>query len=110
MEALDLRVILGAINRMILKSKLNFSVRIERTFIHTGIVLMICCDKKSLELPQKVVQAIATTLMDHQGYEARGLLNMQSKQKLLISGFQITKVWILKMPLNWSIDVIQRPT
>ena len=68
----DLRVIQGAINQMILKTKLDFSVRIERTFIHSGRVLMICYDEKSLEWAQEIVRAIAPTSVDHQGYEARG--------------------------------------
>ena len=45
----DLRVIQGVVNQMILKSKMDFSVRIERTFIHKGRILMICYDEKSLE-------------------------------------------------------------
>ena len=68
----DLRVIQGAINQMILKTKLDFSVRIGRTFIHSGRVLMICYDEKSLEWAQVIVRAIAPTFVDHQGYEARG--------------------------------------
>ena len=68
----DLRVIQGAINHTILKSKMDFSVRIERTFIHKGRILMICYDEKSLEWAQEVVRAIAPTSMNHQGYEARG--------------------------------------
>ena len=35
MEESDLRIIQGAINQKILKTKLDFSVRIERTFIHS---------------------------------------------------------------------------
>ena len=68
----DLRVIQGAINHTILKSKMDFSVRIERTFIHKGRILMICYDEKSLEWAQEVVRAIAPTSTNHQGYEARG--------------------------------------
>ena len=44
----DLRVIQGVINQTILKSKVDFSVRIERTFIHKGRILMICYEEKSL--------------------------------------------------------------
>ena len=72
MVEFDLRVIQGAINQMILKTKLDFSVRIERTFIHSGRVLMICYDEKSLEWAQEILRAIAPTSVDHQGYEARG--------------------------------------
>ena len=49
MEESDLRIIQGAINQRILRTKLDFSVRIERTFIHSGRVLLICYDEKSLE-------------------------------------------------------------
>ena len=68
----DLRIIQGVINQTILKSKMDFSVRIERTFIHKGRILMICYDEKSLEWAQEVVRAIAPTSMNHQGYETRG--------------------------------------
>ena len=50
---------------------MDFSGRIERTFIHKGRILMICYDEKSLEWAQEVVRAIAPTSMNHQGYEAR---------------------------------------
>ena len=46
-------------------------MRIERTFIHKGRIL-ICYDEKSLEWAQEVVRAIAPTSMNHQGYEVRG--------------------------------------
>ena len=67
----DLRVIQGVINQTILKSKMDFSVRIERTFIQKGRILMICYDEKSLEWAQEVVRAIAPTSMNHQGCKAR---------------------------------------
>ena len=72
MKDSDLRVIQWTINRIILKSKLDFSVRIEKTFIHTVRVLMICYDEKSLKWAQEVARAIATTSMDYRRYEARG--------------------------------------
>ena len=49
MEESDLRIIQGAINQKILKTKLDFSVRIDRTFIHLSRILLICYDEKSLE-------------------------------------------------------------
>ena len=72
MEVSDLRIIQGAINQRILRTKLDFSVRIERTFIHSGRVLLICYDEKSLEWAQEVVRAVPPPSMDHRGYEARG--------------------------------------
>ena len=65
MEESDLRIIQGAINQEILKTKLDFSVRIERTFIHSGRVLFICYDEKSLEWAQEVVRAVPPPSMDH---------------------------------------------
>ena len=72
MEESDLRIIQGAINQKILKTKLDFSVRIERTFIHSGRVLLICYDEKSLEWAQELVWAVPPPSMDHRGYEAKG--------------------------------------
>ena len=54
MEESDLRIIQGAINQRILRTKLDFSVRIKRTFIHLGRVLLISYDEKSLEWAQEV--------------------------------------------------------
>ena len=68
----ELLVIQGAMNQMILKSKLDVSVRIEGTFIYTGRVLVTCYDEKSLEWSQEVVRIIAPTSMNHQGYKVRG--------------------------------------
>ena len=75
----DLRIIQGAINQKIFKTKLDFSVRIERTFIHSGRVLLICYDKKSLEWAQEVVRAVPSPSMDHRGYEARGPKDIKSE-------------------------------
>ena len=75
----DLRIIQGAINQKILKTKVDFSVRIERTFIHTGRVLLICYDEKSLEWAQEVVRAVPPHSMDHRGYEARGPKDVKSE-------------------------------
>ena len=72
MEESDLRIIQRAIKQKILKTKLDFSVRIERTFIHSGRVLLICYDEKSVEWAQEVVRAVPPPSMDHRGYEARG--------------------------------------
>ena len=72
MEESDLPIIQGAINQKILQTKLDFSVRIERTFIHSGRVLLICYDEKSLEWAQEVVRTVPPPSLDHRGYEARG--------------------------------------
>ena len=45
-----LRIIQGAINQKILKTKLDFSVCIERTFIHSDRVLLICFKPKTRSL------------------------------------------------------------
>ena len=74
MEESDLRIIQGAI-----KTKLDFSVRIERTFIHSGRVLLICYDEKSLEWAQEVVRAVPPPSMDHRGYEARDPKDIKSE-------------------------------
>ena len=81
MEESDLRIIQGAIiiNQKILKTKLAFSVSIEITFIHSGRVLLICYDEKSLEWAQEVVRAVPPPSMDHRGYEARGPKDIKSK-------------------------------
>ena len=75
----DLRIIQGAINQNILKTKLDFSVRIERTFIHSGRVLLICYDEKSLEWAQEVVRVVPPPSMDHRGYEARSPKDIKSE-------------------------------
>ena len=72
MEESDLRIIQGAISQKILKTKLDLSVRIEKTFIHSGRVLLICYDEKSFKWAQKVELAVPPPSMGHQGYEARG--------------------------------------
>ena len=75
----DLRIIQEAINQKILKTKLDFSVRIERTFIHSGRVLLICYDEKSLEWAQEVMRVVPQPSMDHRGYEARGPKDIKSE-------------------------------
>ena len=49
MDNMDLREIQSAITKMILHTGPGFLVRIERTFIFEGKVLMICKDEKTLE-------------------------------------------------------------
>ena len=49
MDNMDLREVQSAITKMILRINPDFLVRIERTFIFEGKVLMICKDKKTLE-------------------------------------------------------------
>ena len=75
----DLRIIQGAINQKILKTKLDFSVRIERTFIHSDRVLLICYDEKSLEWAQEVVWAVPPPSMDQRGYVATGPKHIKSE-------------------------------
>ena len=72
MDNLDLREVQSAITKMILRADPDFLVRIERTFIFEGKVLMICKDEKTLEWAKNVVEAILPTLVDHQGYDAKG--------------------------------------
>ena len=55
-----------------MKTKLDFSVRIEKTLFHSGKILLICYDEKSLEWAQEVVRAGLPPSIDHQGYETRG--------------------------------------
>ena len=108
MEESDLRIIQGAINQRILRTKLDFSVRIERTFIHSGRVLLICYDEKSLEWAQEVVRAVPPPSMDHRGYEARGPKDV--KTETFGSGFQTTMDWKSKMFLNWWTGAIRTST
>ena len=49
MDNKDLREVQSAITKMILRTDPGFLVRIERTFIFEGKVLMICKDEKTLE-------------------------------------------------------------
>ena len=62
----------SAITKMILHTDPRFLVRIERTFIFVGKVLMICKDDKTLEWAKQVVEAIVPSLVIHQGYDAKG--------------------------------------
>ena len=75
----DLRIIQGAINQKILKTKLDFSDRIEKTFIHSGRVLLIRYDEKSLEWAQEGVRVVPPPSMAHRGYEARGSKDIKSE-------------------------------
>ena len=72
MDNLELREVQSAITKMILRTDPGFLVRIERTFIFEGKVLMICKDKKTLEWAEQVVEAIVPSLVIHQGYDAKG--------------------------------------
>ena len=72
MDNMDLREVQSAITKMILRPDPGFLVRIERTFIFEGKVLMICKDEKTLEWAKHVVEAIVPSLVAHQGYDAKG--------------------------------------
>ena len=72
MDNMDLREVQSAITKMILRADPGFLVRIERTFIFEGKVLMICKDEKTLEWAKHVVEAIVPSLVAHQGYDAKG--------------------------------------
>lgn len=72
MDGSDLREIQKAITQMILHTDPGFLVRIERTFLHEGRVLMICADEKTLNWAKEVVRAIEPSLDNHQGYDAMG--------------------------------------
>ena len=71
-DNMDLREVQSAITKMILHTDPGFLVRIERTFIFEGKVLMICKDEKILEWAKQVVEAIVPSLVVHQGYDANG--------------------------------------
>ena len=75
MDNMDVREIQSAITKMILRTDPGFLVRIERTFIFEGKVLMICKDEKTLEWAKQVVEAIVPSLVVHQGYDAKGPKN-----------------------------------
>ena len=72
MDNIDLREVQSAITEMILCTDPGFLVRIERTFIFEGKVLMICKDEKTLERAKHVLEAIVPSLVVHQGYDAKG--------------------------------------
>ena len=72
MDNMDLREIQSAITKMILRTDPGFLVRIERTFIFEGKVLMICKDEKTLWWAKQVVEAIVPSLVVYQGYDAKG--------------------------------------
>ena len=70
---MDVRKVQSAITTMILRADPGFLVRMERTFIFEGKVLMKCKDEKTLEETKHVVEAIVPPLVGHQGYDAKGL-------------------------------------
>ena len=72
MDNMDLREIQSAITKMILRTDPGFLVRIERTFIFEGKVLIIRKDEKTLEWAKQVVEAIVPSLVVHQRYDAKG--------------------------------------
>ena len=72
MDSMDLREVQSAITKMILRTDPGFLIRIERTFIFEGKVLMICKDEKTLEWAKQVIEAIVPSLVVHQGYDAKG--------------------------------------
>ena len=76
MDNMDLREVQSAITKMILRTDPGFRVRIERTFIFEGRVLMICKNEKTLEWAKQVVEAIVLSLVVHQGYDAKGPKDM----------------------------------
>ena len=57
---------------MILYVDPDFLVRIERTFVFEGKVLMICKDEKTLECSKHVVETIEPSLVVHHGYDTKG--------------------------------------
>ena len=71
MDNMDLREVPSAITKRILRTDPGFLVRIERSFIFEGKVLMICKDEKTLEWAKQVVVAIVPSLVVHQGYDAK---------------------------------------
>ena len=71
MDNMDLREVQGAITKLIFRTDPGFLVRIERTFIFEGKVLMICKDEKTLEWAKRVVEAIVPSLVVHQSYDAK---------------------------------------
>ena len=70
-DNMDLRKVQSAITKMILRTDPGFLVRIERTFIFEGKVLMICKDEKTLEYAKQVIEAIVPSLVVHQSYDAK---------------------------------------
>ena len=72
MDNMGLCEIQSAITKMILCTNPGFLVRIERTFIFEGEVLMICKDEKTLEWAKQMIEAIVPSLVVHQGYDAKG--------------------------------------
>ena len=72
MDNMDQGEAQSAITKMILRTDPGFLVRIERTFIFEGKVLIICKDEKTLEWAKQVVKAIVPSLVVHQGYDAKG--------------------------------------
>ena len=78
MDSMDLREVQSAITKMILSADPGFLFRIE---------LLVCKDEKTLEWAKHEIEAIAPSLVDHQGYDAKGpkdLLEAKSSE----SGYQ----------------------
>ena len=71
MDSTDLCEVQGAITKEILHADPGFFVCIERTFIFEDKVLMICKDEKTLEWAKYVVEAIVSSLVGRQGYDAK---------------------------------------
>ena len=82
MDNMDLREVQSAVTKMILRADPGFLVRIERTFIFEGKVLMICKDEKTLEWAKHVVEAIVPSLVAHQGYDAKKPKRLASSENL----------------------------
>ena len=62
MDNMDLRKVQSAITKMILRTDPGFLVRIERTFIFEGKVLMICKDEKTLGVSKTCCRGHCTVL------------------------------------------------
>ena len=109
MDNMDLREVQSAINKMILRADPGFLVRIERTFIFEGKVLMICKDEKTLEWAKHVVEAIVPSLVVHQGYHKKGLKDFPPAKTFKIwlpedEGLSISDTLTLVSPCNAKIS------
>ena len=62
-DNMDQREVQSAITKMILCTNPGFFVRIERTYIFEGKVLMICMNEKTLEWAKQVGEAIVPSLV-----------------------------------------------
>ena len=107
MERMDLHEVQSAITKMI--SILGFLVRIDCTFIFEDKVLMICKNEKTLEWAKHVGKAIALSLVDHQGYDAKGLKDLPPAKTFRIwlsedEGLSITDTLMLVSLCNAKIS------